>query len=93
MAVRINWESNWESKIEDQHKPHMSKIANDILKDMQDECPVDTGALRDSLVAEEDNGEWWIGSRDKDYALYEENGTSRIPPKHFMRNALFKTRE
>lgn len=93
MAIRIVWDSNWKSKIDDQLKPHLNRIADEILEDMKDECPVDTGALRDSLIAEEDNDVYRIGSRDKDYALMQENGTSRVPAKHFMRNALFKTRE
>lgn len=94
MSIRIVWDSNWQSKIEHQLNPHLNRIAGDILQDMQDECPVDTGALRDSLVVEDDGkGLYRVGSQDKDYSVMVENGTSRQAPSHFMRKALFKKRD
>ena len=93
MSIHIVWDSNWQNKLKDQLEPHLNRIADEILEDMKDECPVDTGALRDSLMVEKDNHEYRIGSRDKDYSVMVENGTRFQAPKHFMRNALYKKRD
>jgi len=58
-----------------------------LLEQMREECPVDTGRLRDSLRVEMDGEGAYVGS-DLDYAIHVEEGSRRTPPNAFMRRAL-----
>ena len=52
-------------------------------------APVDTGRLRNSIthqVSEEAN-EVYIGT-NVEYAVFQEEGTKHIKPKHFLQNAV-----
>ncbi len=69
------------------------RIANDVLADMLDIVPRDTGALADSLSVEKvDAKTYRVGSSDIDYAADVELGTSKMAAEPYMQPALFKTR-
>lgn len=53
----------------------------------KDECPVDTGRLRDSITHQlEDHDSVVIGT-DVEYGIYVHEGTSRMAGRPFLRNA------
>lgn len=52
-------------------------------------CPVDTGALRDSITAESD-GNSAIVSANTDYAAFVEFGTSKMAPQPYLVPALIE---
>lgn len=68
------------------------RISHEILRDAQAAAPVDTGHLRASgYVSEDSLGEDEIGFR-ADYAVYVSEGTSRMAPNDFFRQAIYKAR-
>ena len=70
----------------------LDESASVIEVNAEDEAPVQTGALRDSIRKEVDKDtlEAEIGS-DLDYALYIELGGRNNPPNAFLRRALGKS--
>lgn len=91
------------------HDKH-DDVSRGVLRDMQAGCPVDTGALLASLDwGRTDDATTRVGSRDKDYSVYVEEGhevvyrdrttgmkvrTGRfVEPQPYMRPALFRERE
>lgn len=48
---------------------------------------LDTGALKDSIEHQVHGSEAWVGT-NVPYAIFQELGTSRIPPRPFMGGAL-----
>ncbi len=52
-------------------------------------CPVDTGALRDSITAESD-GNSAVVSANTDYAAFVEFGTSKMAPQPYLVPALIE---
>lgn len=50
------------------------------------ESPVDTGRLRNSISHAVQDNTAYIGT-NVEYAPYQELGTDRIAPKHFLKNA------
>lgn len=74
--MRVQMEPGWEEHVERAaHTFLKDEIAPDILRNMQANCPVDTGALKASLSSEVQGLHARIGS-DKDYAIYVEEGTA-----------------
>ena len=51
-----------------------------------------TGALRDSIEYTVHGNEGWVGS-DLDIAVYQELGTSRIPPRSFLVSAAIASED
>lgn len=51
-----------------------------------------TGEMRDSIEYTVDGNQGWVGS-DLDIALYQEMGTTRIPPRSFLRSAAIASEE
>lgn len=47
-------------------------------------APVDTGALRSSIQAEQESETAWIVAPHVDYALFQEMGTSKMAAHPFM---------
>jgi len=70
----------------------LNMIGGEILSDMQRAVPVDSGDLKDSLIAEVSNQELRVGSKDVDYSVDVEMGTSRSPAQPYMRPSLFRRR-
>lgn len=52
-------------------------------------CPVDTGALRDSITVESD-GNSAVVSANTDYAAFVEFGTSKMAPQPYLVPALIE---
>ena len=72
------------------------KTTIDTAADARRNAPVDTGYLRSSIATEyEFSGEGVIGSVEAgaNYAVFVENGTSRMAPQPFLRPAFDKHRE
>jgi HK97 gp10 family phage protein len=55
----------------------------------QDKAPVDTGALKNSLEAEERSGPlaWWVHD-GVEYGIYQELGTSKMAAQPFLTPAV-----
>lgn len=69
------------------------KSAAEIVKDAAKElCPVDTGALRDSITVQSTPRGAQI-TAPKDYAVYVEFGTQKSAAKPFLVPALLNNRE
>ena len=72
------------------------KTTIDTAADARRNSPVDTGYLRSSIATEyEFSGEGVTGSVEAgaNYAVFVENGTSRMAPQPFLRPAFDKHRE
>lgn len=54
---------------------HIAKTAFDFQTEAQVNAPVDTGALKSSIIAEQKQQMFWLVSTDKEYAIYQEFGT------------------
>jgi HK97 gp10 family phage protein len=63
------------------------KLINDVARN---ECPVDTGSLRDSLVSSIDSKTSASIKSESEYSLYVHEGTSRQPSQPFLREAFIK---
>lgn len=61
----------------------------ELEREMRNEAPVLTGALRDSIRKEVDSSEpaAYVGS-DLNYSVFVELGTRKMAPRAFMRRAL-----
>jgi HK97 gp10 family phage protein len=68
-------------------------LAESTLEKKAADTPLlETGELRDSIRHEVDGDTARIGS-DLDYALYQEVGTSRIPPRSFLMQSAVHHRD
>jgi hypothetical protein len=96
-------EPGWHERVMEFAHAAQDKVARDVLADMKAIVPVDTGALRESLdLGRIDDTTVRVGSKDKDYSVYVEEGhrivawgheTGRFqPPQPYMRPALFRER-
>lgn len=67
----------------------LAKSALDIAGHAQTKAPVDTGALRASIAAEQTGASEWTVYSDKEYAPYQEFGApaAHVPPHPYMRPA------
>lgn len=80
------------AQIEKVIEPKQKEIAEDILKEAKQNCPVDTGKLKNSGFVKKVDGGYTVGFSE-DYALivheqpqsYRENGE-----RHFLSNAVEK---
>ncbi len=93
MRVRFEIDPSWQRHLEPAQDAALEKLGDQILPDMQRDCPVQTGRLKASLDAEAHNGVLRVGSRDVDYSVDVELGTSSRPARPFMRSALYRQRE
>lgn len=50
-------------------------------------CPVDTGRLRNSITHQQYDDKTEVIGTNVSYAIYQENGTYKVKPKHFLRRA------
>lgn len=93
--VEINVHEGWEKELD--LSEALDSLGADIKAEAQRLAPVDTGALRDSLdheVADDANptGKALYVFSDLDYSVYQEMGTSNVPPHPYLRPALEKKR-
>lgn len=69
----------------------LTMLALRVEREARRRAPVDTGRLRNSithrLYAEGDTAVAEVGT-DVEYAVYQEFGTSRVPPTRFLGGAL-----
>lgn len=63
-----------------------------IVNTAKDNCPVETGALKESIKTETTNGKSVTGS-DVEYAPFVEYGTLDTPAKPFLYPALEKNKD
>lgn len=62
----------------------LSDSSQDIAEQAQQNAPVDTGALRDSIEAEQSASLEWLVHDGVDYGIYQELGTSRMQAQPFV---------
>lgn len=67
--------------------PVVKKHAFAIQADAAKNAPVDTGALKNSLTAEEVDANHWTISDGVEYGVFQELGTSKVPAQHFLGGA------
>ena len=65
----------------------LDTIAALIQADAKDNCPVDTGALRDDIQVVADGGKRDIGNMNIPYAIYVHNGTWKMKARPYLFNA------
>jgi len=71
------------------------KTALDIEELARELVPVDTGALKASIEAQQESPYRWVvtaGNEAVDYAEYVENGTTRQPPQPYLTPAADEMR-
>lgn len=68
--------------------PIVSKHALNIQANAAKDAPVDTGALKNSIIAEEKDKNHWEIHDGVEYGVFQELGTSRgVSAKHFLGGA------
>jgi hypothetical protein len=72
-------DKDWKVKLRPHVEAFMKKLAHDVLDDMREHCPVNTGALKADLDAEVDGYYARIGARSVPYAVYVEEGAGPHP--------------
>lgn len=72
--ARIEFVPGWESHMDSEINKFMKNLADDVLNDMQEHCPVDTGALLADLESEVHEKTARIGAATVPYAIYVEEG-------------------
>lgn len=76
---RVQMAPGWKSKLRPHVHELMKDLASDVLNDMREHCPVDTGSLKSDLAAEVDGYYARIGARSVEYAIYVEEGAGPHP--------------
>jgi HK97 gp10 family phage protein len=90
MTVEIKFNNQVWDKIIKEAQDYVSELAEEVKVQAKygPDMPVLTGKLRDSIeVTNIDENTKDIGS-EVFYAIYQEMGTVRNPPRAFLRNAL-----
>lgn len=72
--ARVEFVPGWETHMDSAISKFVEKIADDVLADMRQHCPVDTGALLADLGSEVQGKTARIGARSVPYAIYVEEG-------------------
>ena len=90
--ISIKKTTNCNRILEDYLNDVASNASEKILSNAQNNCPVDTGALKDSLQIVKENNKYLIAT-SKPYALFVEFGNRFVSPSGFLRrafNSIFK---
>lgn len=66
----------WEEKLDKATHDFLDDIANDVLADMQEHCPVDTGELLLDLASEVVGKTARIGAKSVHHAIFVEEGVA-----------------
>lgn len=74
--ARIEWDNDWPAKLDKEIHDFMGDLANSVLNDMVETCPVDTGRLVNDLDAEVIGKDARIGAATMPYAIYVEEGAA-----------------
>lgn len=77
--ARVQMAKDWKAKLRPHVHEFMADLAKDVLNDMRQHCPVDTGSLKSDLAAEVDGYYARIGARTVEYAIYVEEGAGPHP--------------
>lgn len=77
--ARVVMDKDWKAKLRPHVHEFMKDLAKDVLDDMRQHCPIDTGALKSDLAAEVDGYYARIGARSVEYAIYVEEGAGPHP--------------
>lgn len=72
--ARVEFVPGWELKLYGAINSFMKDLAQDVLTDMQEHCPRDTGRLVADLGYEVNGKTARIGARSVPYAIYVEEG-------------------
>lgn len=79
MGARVRFDPAWRDHLAEGKDQLLDELTEVILSDMQRGCPVDTGALLESLDREVVDGSGGkvgrVGSRDQEHSTYVELGT------------------
>lgn len=70
----------------------LDDVLEEIAADAQRFAPVDTGRLRESIHITDDGGDERTITAEADYAVYVEEGTSKMAAQPFLRPALYQKR-
>lgn len=81
-------------ELEDKAAEIIKRIAIKVQQQAQELAPLKTGALKNSLLAEEKDGKlsWWVHD-GVEYGIYQELGTSRFAAHPFLTPAVESLRE
>ncbi len=93
MRIEITYDNGLddiEARAEQALAACVKRLADDVCVRAKEICPVDTGALRDSITVSADSESARI-SADADYAAYVEFGTSRARAQPYLVPALLET--
>lgn len=92
MAVKVTLDTRILDKIIKQYPAESKQIiaatAFQIEGKAKKNAPVDTGALRNSIMAEEVSDYLWQVGDSVEYGIYQELGTSRMAAQPFLIPAL-----
>lgn len=87
--ARIVFVPGWQQKLDNAIHDFVEDLAEDVLADMRQHCPVDTGRLLADLDEETIGKHARIGARSVPWAIYAEEGVGphRITPN--SKDALY----
>lgn len=87
--ARVEMAPGWKQKVDHAVEGFMNDLAGDVLADMRQHCPIDTGRLLADLDKEVSGGYARIGARSVPYAIYVEEGVGPHIIMPNSKNALF----
>ncbi len=67
---------------------YLENVADNIFKDAQQKCPVDTGTLKNSIKKDKTGNKEYTISANTNYAIFIELGTKKMQAQPFLKPAL-----
>lgn len=86
--VRIVVDSSWMERLREPITRKLESAGAQIEATARNLVPVETGRLRNSLMHEVKGLTLRVGSRDVEYSMYVEYGTSRMRAQPYLRPAI-----
>lgn len=74
--MRVRMEPGWEKHVDRAAHEFLVDLSQDVLRNMRETCPVDTGALLADLDCEVSGLHARIGARSVEHAIFVEEGTA-----------------